>query len=66
MKLTSDQKKLCSNLPKAIVGAYEYGNEELLSELLRLSTPEDRRKARSMAILSGVDIDWQPSDAGNY
>ena len=67
MTLTPTQKHMVtSNIPKAIVNAYEYQNEEILDYALKLSTPEDRRKAKNMAILRGVDIDWQPSDAGNY
>ena len=65
--LTTDHKKLIkSNIPKAILNAYEYGNNTILDYALRLSTTEDRRKAKNLAIMSNIDIDWQPSDAGNY
>lgn len=64
--LTLDQKKLIeSNIPQSIVGAYEYGNQEILDYALKLSTLKDRHKAKNLAIIQGVDIDWQPSDEGN-
>ena len=67
MKLTTEHRTLIrSNPTKAILGAYEAGNDIVLDYALSVASEEEYRRARNRAVMLGLDIDVCEFDAGNY
>jgi len=55
-----------SNPIKALVGAYEHGNDTVLDYALSVATEPQKIKARQKAVFAGYELDVLASDVGMH